>query len=158
MRKMVCAFLKVIDLTFNTSRNARPHKAPSSSRVLWFSPEEKMPAMPYGWQTKPMSEAGSMAAKRTEGVGILAKRNTIRTWLDVLTIVRTPLLPAHPRHLPRGGRLFRWVLTGQQQCLTERYCYSILKGKHRKPCRNQTSCTLYYTKSRCFCQPCPSQR
>ena len=28
--------------------------------------------MPYGWQTKPMSEAGSMAAKRTEGVGITA--------------------------------------------------------------------------------------
>ena len=26
--------------------------------------------MPYGWQTKPMSEAGSMAAKRTEGVAL----------------------------------------------------------------------------------------
>ena len=31
-----------------------------------------MPAMPYGWQTKPRSEAGSMDAKQTEGVDITA--------------------------------------------------------------------------------------
>ena len=97
--------LRIKYCVFKLTLQVSTIQAPSPSRVLWFSPKEKMPAMPYGWQTKPISEAGSMAAKRTEGEALSGKVGNALKFLRYPAVAVIPTPSGTSCHLPRRGRL-----------------------------------------------------